>query len=212
MVDIFFPSVTHSPTKRPIFAHLLISVESFLAALSFLENLWDSAEHYPSIPALFCDTILRRDPYRDSYEISMARAIMEHIDMHHASISYEVNIELGSTFIGDPLPEVSDDQCRCPLQRLQWFNVHKNHREALAGEACTRLTEVEKFIASYRLIDPLTAAKYFHCFEHRIEQLVRHLKDFYENGSPTQHDHCCFVPPRARPMQTNRTNVSLCKL
>jgi len=77
-----------------MFAHLLISVESFLAALSLLRNLSDFAEQFPSIPALFCDTILRRDPYRNIHEISMARAIMEHINMHHASISYKVNIEL----------------------------------------------------------------------------------------------------------------------
>ena len=94
---ICLPSVTYSPTERFIFGHLLISIESFLASLSFLESLWDFAKNSPSIPALFCDAILQQDPYRDSHEIGIARGIMEHIDTHYASISREVNIELGST-------------------------------------------------------------------------------------------------------------------
>lgn len=92
-----FPIITHSPAEGDICKHLLISVESFLASLSLLEDLWNFTENCPSIPALYCDAILRQDQYRDSHELEIARAIMEHIDTHHASISHEVNIEIGAS-------------------------------------------------------------------------------------------------------------------
>ena len=198
--------VTHSSTERYIFGHLLISVESFLVSLSLLEGLWNFTENCPSIPALFCDAILRRDPYRDSHELDIARGIMEHIDTHHASISHEVNVELGSSHIVDPLPEISDNRCRCPLQYLNMPNVPKNSLDALVSEAYIRLTEVERFIASHRLIDPFTAAKYFHTFEHRIVQIVHHSKSFNTNGILTQHGPCSFIPPRARQIRPSRIN------
>ena len=56
--DISIQPVGRWLTEKAIFAHLLISVESFLAALSFLESSWDVTENCPSISALFCDTIL----------------------------------------------------------------------------------------------------------------------------------------------------------
>jgi hypothetical protein len=211
-VTIGVQSIRQSLTEKTIFAHLLISVESFLASLTLLESSWDFAENCPSIPALFCDTILRRDPYRDSHEVNIARVILEHIDTHHASISREVNIELGSTYIVDPLPQVSENQCRCPLQRLDMFTIAKNGSQILVEEAYTRLTEVEEFIASHGLIDSLTAAKYFHSFEHRIVQLVRYSKSWNENVFPTQHGRSYFIPPRVRRMQPSPTNATWSKL
>jgi hypothetical protein len=94
---------------RALFAHTLISVESFLASLSLLEGLYDCTNDCLSILALFCDIILRRDPYWDKYDIEIAGKIMEHIDTHYASISRGVNTELGCTYIRDPLLEISDN-------------------------------------------------------------------------------------------------------
>jgi hypothetical protein len=190
--------VTHSSTEGSIFNHLLISVESFLASLSLLEGLWNFTENCPSIPALYCDAILRRDQYRDSHELDIARIIMEHIDAHHASISHEVNIEIGAGYMVDPLPATSDNRCRCPLQRLDMSNIPRNHPYALVSEAYTRLAEVEGFNASSGLIDPLTAAKYFHSFEYRIAQIVHRSNHFNTNEIVTQHDSRPFIPLRAR--------------
>src|SRR5215469_11445537 len=94
--NLTLPLVTHSSTEGSFFKHLLISVESFLASLSLLEELWNFTENCPSIPALYCDAILRRDKYRDSHELNIARIIIDHINAHHASISHEVNIEIGA--------------------------------------------------------------------------------------------------------------------
>lgn len=135
-LDISGQSGTSTLTDSLISGHLFMSVESFLASLSLLESLWGFAENCPSIPALYCETILQRDPYRDSHEVSVARAIMEHIDTHHATISREVNIELGSTYTSDPLPEVSDNRCRCPLQRLHIFNIPRNRPDAIRKVRC----------------------------------------------------------------------------
>ncbi len=65
---------THPSAEVQIFKYLLISVESFLA------SLWNFTKNCPSIPALYCDAILRRDQYRDKHELDIARIIMEHID------------------------------------------------------------------------------------------------------------------------------------
>lgn len=199
-----FPIITHSPAEGDICKHLLISVESFLASLSLLEDLWNFTENCPSIPALYCDAILRQDQYRDSHELEIARAIMEHIDTHHASISHEVNIEIGASYIVDPLPEITDNGCRCPLQRLDMSNIPRNHPYALVSEAYNRLTEVEGFTASSGLIDPLTAAKYFHSFEYRIAQIVHCSNRFNTNEIIDQHDSPSFIPPRARQIRHSR--------
>lgn len=198
------PLVTHLSTEGYIFRHLLISVESFLASLSLLEDLWNSTKNCPSIPALYCDAILRRDQYRDSKELNIARAIMEHIDAHHASISHKVNIEIGDSYIVDPLPETSDNGCRCPLQRLDMSNIPRNHPYALVSETYTRLTEVEGFTALSGVIDPLTAAKYFHSFEYRIAQIVHCLNHFNTNEIVAQHDSRSSISPRARRIQHSR--------
>jgi hypothetical protein len=202
--NMTLPLVTHSSTERSIFKHLLISVESFLASLSLLEDLWNFTENCPSIPALYCDAILRRDQYRDSHEVDIARIIMEHIDTHHASISHEINIEIGASYTFDPLPATSDNRCRCPLQRLDMSNIPRNHPYALVSEAYTRLTEVEGFNASSGLFDPLTAAKYFHSFEYRITQIVHHSNHFNTNEIMTQHDSRSFIPLRARQIRHSR--------
>lgn len=165
-LNISIDAVSYSLTERFIFGHLLISVESFLASLSLLDILWDITEHCPSIPALFCDSMMGHDPYRNRSETSIARVIMEHIDTHHSSISHEVNIELGSKHLGDPIPEVSDNQCQCPLQRLDMSNVSRNCPQAVVEAAYKRLIEVEEFATLQQLVDPLTVAKYFHLFEH----------------------------------------------
>jgi hypothetical protein len=204
ITNMTLPLVTHSPAEGDIFRHLLISVESFLASLSLLEDLWNFTENCPSIPALYCDAILRRDQYRDSHELEIARVIMDHIDTHHASISHEVNIEIGASYIVDPLPETSDNGCRCPLQRLDMSNIPRNHPYALVSEAYTRLTEVEGFTASSGLIDPLTAAKYFHSFEYRIAQIVHRSNRFNTNEIVTQHDSRSFIPQRARQRRHSR--------
>ena len=157
--NITLPLVTHSSTEGDIIRHLLIFVESFLASLSLLKDLWNFTANCPSIPALYCDTILRRDQYRNSHELEIARVIMEHIDAHHACISHEVNIEIGACYIVDPLPETNDNRCRCPLQRLDMSNVPRNHPYALVSEAYTRLAETEGFtilsglIARIRIVD-----------------------------------------------------------
>jgi len=202
--NMTLPLVMHSSTEGSIFKHLLISVESFLASVSLLEDLWNFTENCPSIPALYCDAILRRDQYRDSHELNIARIIMDHIDAHHASISHEVNIEIGASYIVDPLPATSDNRCRCPLQRLDMSNIPRNHPYALVGEAYTRLTEVEGFNASSGLIDPLTAAKYFHSFEYQVAQIVRRLNHFNTNKTVTQHDSRPFIPLRARHIRHSR--------
>jgi hypothetical protein len=92
------------------------------------------------------------------------------------------------------------------------FTIAKNGSQILVEEAYTRLTEVEEFIASHGLIDPLTAAKYFHSFEHRIVQLVRYSKSWNENVFPTQHGRSYFIPPRVRRMQPSPTNATWSKL
>lgn len=202
--NMTLPLATHSSTERYIFKHLVISVESFLASLSLLEDLWNFTESCPSIPALYYDVILRRDQYRDSHELDIARIIMEHIDAHHASISHEVNIEIGASYIVDPLPATSDNRCRCPLQHLDMSNILRNHPYALVSEAYTRLTEVEGFNASSGLIDPLIAAKYFHSFEYRIAQIVHRSNHFNTNENVTQHDSRSFIPLRARQIRHSR--------
>ncbi|KAF1959007.1 hypothetical protein CC80DRAFT_546323 [Byssothecium circinans] len=212
MKDMILLSTPHLQGATSIFAHTLISVESFLASLSLLEGLYDGIERYPSIPALFCDAILRWDPYRDSHDIDIARLIMEHIDTHHAIISREVNIELGSTYIRDHLPELSDNRCRCPLQHLDMLNIPRNRPDALAETAYMRLTEVEKFIASQGLVDPLTAAKYFHSFELRMMQPVHPSKSSNTNEVLAQHGHFHFTPPRARRLRSRDTNGTRSRL
>ena len=86
--------------------------------------------YYQELPlnssSLLCDATLRRYQYRDSHELDIARIIMEHIDANHASISHEVNIEIGASYTVDPLPATGDDRCRCPLQRLDMSNIPRN--------------------------------------------------------------------------------------
>lgn len=195
--DATLPLVTHSSTEAYIFKHLLISVESFLASLSLLEELWNFPKNCPSIPALYCDAILKRDQYRDNHELDIARVIMKHIDAHHASISDEVNIEIGASYMADFLPATSDNRCRCPLQRLDLRNLARSHPYALVTEAYTRLIEVGEFNASNGLIDPLTAAKYFHAFECRIAQIVHCSNHFNTREIVTQCDSRSFIPLRA---------------
>jgi hypothetical protein len=204
-------SSSSSQNAAAILAHILISVESFLASLSLLDDLQDRAESCPSVPALFCDTILRQDPYRDHNDISLARHIMEHIDAHHESISYEVNLELGSTHIRDRLPALSDNQCRCPLQRLEMLSIY-NRSGALAEAAYLRLTEVEDFNAFKGLSNPLLAAKYFHSFELRIKQLVLLSNSFNVGAHLAQYSLSHLTLPRVRRSQANDTYRSQSKL
>jgi hypothetical protein len=77
---------------------------------------------------------------------------MEHIDTHHTTLSDEVNIKIGASYIINHLPDTSGNECQCPLQRLDMSNIPRNHSHALVSTAYTRLTEVEGFIASSGLI------------------------------------------------------------
>ncbi|KAF2261547.1 hypothetical protein CC78DRAFT_546543 [Lojkania enalia] len=206
--NISVDAVPYPLTERFNFRHLLISVKSFLASLSLLDGFWDITERCPSIPVLFCDAMLGYDPYRNRSETSVARVIMEHIDTHHSSISHEVNIELGSKHLGDPLPEVSDNQCQCPLQRLDMSDVSRSCPQAVVEAAYRRLIEVEEFVTLQQLVDPLTAAKYFHLFENRILRLVQLSKDLNKSQSRElmPDDHSCFISPRARRMRPTPIN------
>ncbi|PSN58537.1 hypothetical protein BS50DRAFT_641700 [Corynespora cassiicola Philippines] len=187
------PSAPHLPTDTYLIAHTLISVESFLASISLLGDLSERDSRYPSIPAIFCGAILRQDSYRDKHDMSISRLIMEHIDTHHQIISREVNIEIGSTYINDPLPELRDEHCRCPLQRLSVLNLPRNRPDALAETASMHLAEIESFNAAQGLVDPLIAAKYFHSFEFYLSQLVKLSKSTLTGEMMTQHGHTHYV-------------------
>lgn len=212
MTTVSLLSASSLRTGQHLFAHTLISVESFLASLSLLGSLSDWTEQYPSVSALFCDAILRQDPYRDNLDISIARLIMEHIDRYHEIISRDINIEIGSTYIHDPLPGLSDEHCRCPLQLLEALHIPKNRPDALAETASMHLVEVEKFNAAQGLVDLLAAAKYFHSFELRMSQLAKASKDSPTSGVPTHDIYPRFALPRASRLQGNYTNGTRARL
>lgn len=206
------PLAPHLQRDTHLVAHVLISMESFLASLSLLGGPDDWTRHCPSFPVLFCDTILRQDPYRDKHDIGIARLIMEHIDTYHETISHEVNIEIGSAYINNPLPELGEEPCRCPLQRLNVLNILRNHPDALAETAFMHFIEVEKFNAAQGLVDPLAAAKYFHSFELCISELVALPGGSPTNGAMAQRGYAQFALPRASRLQGRYTNVTRSRL
>jgi hypothetical protein len=89
-------------------------------------------------------------------------------------------------------------------------NIPRNCPQALVEAAYKRLIEVEEFVTLQQLVDPLTAAKYFHLFENQLLRLVKLPKDLNKIHSRglMQDDHSSFILPRARRMQPTSRNGS----
>jgi hypothetical protein len=67
----------------------------------------------------------------DSHLLDIAHIIMEYIDIHHASISHEVNIEIGASYMIEPLPAnwyTSKTDATAPIPAsampVSWTNVY----------------------------------------------------------------------------------------
>jgi hypothetical protein len=191
-------------TREDVLNHILISVESFLTLLPLLDKLPQRKALRLSLPSMFIDCLLRWDPFRSQDEQNISRLLMHHLDMHHATLSREVNSELGSHYCDEPLPNTSDNICKCPFAYLDFRNVPKEQPNAVIAESQARLQLVEAFTTSHSLIAPLTAAKYFHSFEYRLSQLLRRAIRFNTDEIVIDHNPTPFVLLRNGNMRSSR--------
>ena len=161
--------LTGIPTKRWLTSHLLISIENFLLSLPLLGTSRILVDSCPSISALYCDTLLRHDPYRAEGGHEASRLIMRHIDLHHNGLSHQLNLELGSTYIINPLPNARDNRCRCPLKWLESFYCPQRDPDVLADELHRCLAEVELFTTSLGVFDQTAASEYLYAWSNESE-------------------------------------------